>query len=60
MRKLVIAEIKRNIDYINDYWKGWGDKDHNIRPYPNFDEMDGETLLETLIKEVGKASQPIG
>jgi len=58
MRELVIAEVKRNIDYMNDYWKGWGDREENIRPYPNFDEMDDETLLETLVNEVGRTSQP--
>lgn len=58
MRHLAIQKYKEVMDYMNKYWEGWGDKQQYIRPYPNFDEMTDEELMDGLLKEHMMASQP--
>ena len=50
MRELLIQKYKQVIDSENDYWKGWGNKDHNLQDYPDFDNWTDEEILESFLK----------
>ena len=58
MRELLIDEYKKTLDYMNNYWKGWRDKQHKIKEYPDFQKWDDKELLEQFKKLYGSACQP--
>jgi len=58
MRELLIQKYKEVVDWENNYWKGWGDKDHKLQDYPDFDNWTDEEILESFLKIYGNASQP--
>jgi hypothetical protein len=60
MRELIIQKYKDIIDRMNDYWKGWGNKNHMIEQYPDFDSLDDETLLLSFLQKHKNSCQPRG
>jgi len=60
MRELIITTYKQYLDSMNEYWKGWGDKNSNIKPYPDFDKMTDRELLDEFMKVHGEACIPRG
>jgi len=59
VRGLIIDKYKNMIDLTNGYWKGWGDKDHLIKQYPNFESMTDEELLNSFLLDYWSC-QPMG
>lgn len=60
MRYLIIEKYKELLERQNNYWRGWGNKQHNIKPIPEFDNMSDKELLDSFCFLLGQASQPMG
>jgi len=56
MRELTIEKYNEILDNMNKYWKGWGDKNYMIKPYPDFDKISDKELFESFLKEYENAS----